>query len=85
MREYHTKLIIVLHFKVIQGLDLIVALMDVKEISQIEVGPRFAYGAFGNGKDIPADATILYTVELKKVDKEKELDNVNIDERLIIG
>ena len=71
--------------QVIQGLDLIVALMDVKEISQIEVGPRFAYGSFGNGKDIAADSTILYTVELKKVDKEKDLEDITIDERLVIG
>ena len=59
--------------------------MDCGEISQIEVGPRFAYGSLGNGKDIPADATILYTIELLEVSKEQDLELVNIDERIRIG
>jgi len=71
--------------QVIQGIDLAVALMDLGEISQLEIGPRFAYGSQGNGKDIPADATILYTVELVHIDKEKDLEDVTINERLQIG
>ena len=71
--------------KVIQGIDLIVALMDCGEISQIEVGPRFAYGSLGDGKDIPPEATILYTIELLEVGKETDLELVNINERLRIG
>ena len=59
--------------------------MDCGEISQIEVGPRFAYGSLGNGKDIPADTTILYTIELLEVSKEQDLELVNIDERIRIG
>ena len=71
--------------QVIQGIDLAVALMDLGEISQMEIGPRFAYGSQGNGKDIPADATILYTVELLQIEKEKDLEDVTINERLQIG
>ncbi|XP_046437656.1 peptidyl-prolyl cis-trans isomerase FKBP8-like isoform X1 [Daphnia pulex] len=71
--------------EVIQGIDLIVALMDCHEISQVEVQPRFAYGSLGNGKDIPPEATILYTIELLEVSKETDLELVNIDERLRIG
>ncbi|KAI9556257.1 hypothetical protein GHT06_018831 [Daphnia sinensis] len=71
--------------EVIQGIDLIVALMDCGEISQVEVAPRFAYGSLGNGKDIPPDATILYTIELLEISKEEDLELVNIDERLRIG
>lgn len=59
--------------------------MDVGEISQLEVAPRFAYGKLGNGKDIPPDATILYTVELISVNHEKDLEDTSIDERLKIG
>ena len=59
--------------------------MDCGEICQLEIAPRFAYGKHGNGKDIPADATILYTVELLSISKEKDLEDVAIDERLVIG
>lgn len=59
--------------------------MDCEEICQLEVAPRFAYGKLGNGKDIPPDATILYTIELLSVTQEKDLEDVNIDERLKIG
>lgn len=59
--------------------------MDCGEISQVEVAPRFAYGSLGNGKDIPPDATILYTIELLEISKEEDLELVNIDERLRIG
>ena len=59
--------------------------MDLGEVSQLEISPRFAYGSLGNGKDIPSDSTILYTVELKDIAKEKDLEEVMIDERLKIG
>lgn len=59
--------------------------MDCGETSQVEIGPRFAYGSQGDGKHIPADATILYTIELLDVSKEKDLETVNIEERLRIG
>lgn len=69
----------------IQGIDLIVALMDRGETSLVEIGPRFAYGSHGNGKDIPADATILYTIELLDVAQDQEIESVNLDDRLRIG
>ena len=59
--------------------------MDSGEISQVEVGPRFAYGSLGKGKEIPPEATILYTIELLEVNKETDLELVTIDERLRIG
>ena len=62
-----------------------VALMDLGEVCQLEIGPRFAYGSHGKKDEIPADATILYTVELKEVSQEKDLEEVTIDERLKIG
>jgi FKBP-type peptidyl-prolyl cis-trans isomerase len=59
--------------------------MDLGEVSQLEISPRFAYGSQGNGKNIPPDSTILYTVELKDIAKEKDLEEVLIDDRLKIG
>ena len=64
---------------------MIVALMDVGEVSQIEIGPRFAYGSMGNGKDIPKESTLLYTVELLAVEKEKDLEDYSLEERIIVG
>jgi len=71
--------------EVIQGLDLIVALMDIGEISQAEIGPRFAYGSMGNGKDILPDSTILYTIELVTKEKERDLEEYTLEERLKTG
>lgn len=71
--------------EVIQGIDLIVALMDVGEVSQVEIGPRFAYGSMGNRKDIPKESTVLYTVELLAVEKEKDLEDYTLEERLKTG
>ena len=71
--------------EVIQGLDLAIALMDVDEVAEIEVYPRFAYGQLGKEPDIPPDATIFYTVELKSVEPEEELETLSISQRKEIG
>lgn len=59
--------------------------MDVGEVSQVEIGPRFAYGSMGNRKDIPKESTVLYTVELLAVEKEKDLEDYTLEERLKTG
>ncbi|XP_011150605.1 peptidyl-prolyl cis-trans isomerase FKBP8 [Harpegnathos saltator] len=71
--------------EVVQGLDLAIAMMDVNEIAVIEVDPRFAYGILGQRPDIPPDATIEYTVELKTVDLETDIDTLSIKQRKEIG
>lgn len=57
--------------------------MDVDEVAEIEVAPRFAYGSLGKPPSIPADASITYTVTLKNVELEKE--NLTIDEKRKTG
>lgn len=59
--------------------------MDREETSLVEIGPRFAYGSQGNGKDIPPEATILYTIELLEITQDQDIESVNLDERLRIG
>lgn len=66
-------------------MDLAIALMDVDEVAEIEVYPRFAYGQLGKEPDIPPDATIFYTVELKSVELEEELETLSISQRKEIG
>lgn len=71
--------------EVIQGLDLAIALMDVNEVAEIEIDPRFAYGSLGKEPNIPPNATILYTVELKSSELEEETETLNVNQRKEIG
>ncbi|XP_076646119.1 peptidyl-prolyl cis-trans isomerase FKBP8 [Halictus rubicundus] len=71
--------------EVIQGLDLAIALMDVDEVAEIEVDPRFAYGHVGKLPNIPPNATIFYTVELKSTEMEEEIETLSVNQRKEIG
>ncbi|EZA47133.1 Peptidyl-prolyl cis-trans isomerase FKBP8 [Ooceraea biroi] len=62
--EEHTNLeIIVGDGDIVQGLDLVIVLMNIGEVADVIVEPRFAYGLSGT-KDIPAGTPLVYTVEL---------------------
>ncbi|XP_014470017.1 PREDICTED: peptidyl-prolyl cis-trans isomerase FKBP8 isoform X2 [Dinoponera quadriceps] len=71
--------------EVIQGLDLAVALMDVHEVAEIEIDPRFAYSKLGKKPDIPPDAVMSYTVELKDFELETDIETLSIKQRKEIG
>ncbi|XP_054000627.1 peptidyl-prolyl cis-trans isomerase FKBP8 isoform X1 [Hylaeus anthracinus] len=71
--------------EVIQGLDLAIALMDLDEVAEIEVDPRFAYGHLGKQPNIPPDAVISYMVELKSIELEEEIDSLSTNQRKEIG
>ncbi|XP_043261869.1 peptidyl-prolyl cis-trans isomerase FKBP8-like [Colletes gigas] len=85
VEEYEDHKIQLGDVEVIQGLDLAIALMDVDEIAEIEVDPRFAYGHSGKPPSIPPDAVLTYTVELKSVELEEEIDSLSINQRKEIG
>lgn len=71
---------------VAQGLDMAVGLMDVGEKSEITCSPRFAYGSIGlASKNIPADSTIIYTVELVSAHEETDLEKKSYESRKEIG
>lgn len=69
-----------------QGLDMAIGLMDVGEKSEIKCGPRFAYGTIGlQSKNIPPEATIIYTVELVSVKEETDLEKKSYESRKEVG
>lgn len=73
-------------YEVVQGLDMAIVLMDVGEKAEITVNSRFAYGTIGlASKNIPADQTIIYTVELLSVHEETDLEKKSFESRKEIG
>lgn len=72
--------------EVVQGLDMAVGLMDIGEKAEISCNSRFAYGSIGlPSKNIPADATIVYTVELLSAHEESDLEKKSYESRKEIG
>ena len=77
--------------EVVQGLDMAIPLMNVGEIAEVVVHPRFAYGDIGlkneedPGASVPADATITYMVELIECKEENDLENKSFEARKEIG
>lgn len=71
--------------EVIQGLDLVIALMDVKEAAEVVVAARFAYGDLGREPNIPGGATLFYTIELLAVEMEPEIESLGITQRKEMG
>jgi len=55
------------------------------EVSSISVAPRFAFGPKGFSPHVPADAWVLYTVELLDFEQEKELQELSVFHRREIG
>lgn len=80
VEEYENLVIQLGDMEVIQGLDLAIALMDVDEVAEIIIDPRFAYGKQGK-RPVPPDATITYMVELKAVELEPEIETLSISQR----
>lgn len=72
--------------EVVQGLDMALGLMDEGEKSEITCASRFAYGSIGLlSKNIPSDATIIYTVELISTREESDLEKKTYESRKEIG
>lgn len=72
--------------EIVQGLDMAVGLMDVGEKAEINCNGRFAYGSIGlQSKNIPPDATIVYTIELVEVHEESDVEKKSYESRKEIG
>ncbi|XP_077257186.1 peptidyl-prolyl cis-trans isomerase FKBP8 isoform X1 [Temnothorax americanus] len=84
VEEYVAKQIQIGDMEVVQGLDLTIVLMELGEIALVVVDPRFAYGTRGTAS-IPSNATITYTVELKEIKEEPEIETLSINQRREIG
>uniref|UniRef100_A0A0K8UFF4 peptidylprolyl isomerase n=2 Tax=Bactrocera latifrons TaxID=174628 RepID=A0A0K8UFF4_BACLA len=58
-------------YEVVQGLDMVIPLMNVGEIAEVTIDARFAYGSLGLKNDenenasVPADSTLIYEVHLQ--------------------
>lgn len=77
-------LLVNLYFK-LQGLDLAISLMNVGEIADVEIHPRFAYGKYGLYGSIPEDAVMDYTVELQYIEPEPDIETLSVEQRKKIG
>ena len=74
----------------VQGVDLVLSLMDEGECALVKVGPRFGFGPQGRAAElsfpaVPGDAVVIYTLELLHASPEPELDSMSIAERKKIG
>lgn len=74
-----------IHFKVVQGLDVAVGLMNKKEHSLLKIQSRLAFGDRGLPPLIPGKATIIYDIQLVDVKEETEFDSLSIQDRRKIG
>ncbi|XP_078430511.1 70 kDa peptidyl-prolyl isomerase-like [Wolffia australiana] len=73
---------------VITGLDRSLATMAKGEVSLITVKPEYGYGsslAKAQLSDIPASSTLIYEVEMLDFTKEKELWELNFQERIEVA
>ncbi|KAL2733579.1 peptidyl-prolyl cis-trans isomerase FKBP8 [Vespula maculifrons] len=85
VEEYENITIQIGDVEIVQGLDLAITLMKINEIAEVEVASRFAYGTLGKEPNIPSNATIWYTVEVKSIEFEADVDSLSINQRKEIG
>ncbi|XP_050544697.1 peptidyl-prolyl cis-trans isomerase FKBP8 [Daktulosphaira vitifoliae] len=71
--------------EVIQGVDLALSLMNVGEIAELKIAPRFGYGDKGLEPKVPPGINLLYTVELVSAEPELSPEELIPSERLKIG
>lgn len=65
-------------FDIIEGIETALEKMSQGEVSRLVIKPKYAFGTEGNEKfQIPADATVEYTVTLTEF--EKEIENWKLD------
>lgn len=78
-------------YEVVQGVDMVLPLMDVGEIAEISCKSRFGYGEIGlinekfQEKSIPPGATLIYLIELLNVAPEPDIEELPFQLRQKIG
>ncbi|CAM1295195.1 FKBP8 (predicted), partial [Pycnogonum litorale] len=70
---------------VIQGVDLVLALMERGEISEAHVPSRLAYGKSGRLPEIPANSDLVYVIELVNAEDTPDEDSLSFDDRMQFG
>ncbi|OWF53969.1 Peptidyl-prolyl cis-trans isomerase FKBP8 [Mizuhopecten yessoensis] len=71
--------------EVMLALDVGVKFMYIGEISVFHTDAKYAYGARGRTPDIPADASLVLTVELLRVYPAVDRQKLSVDQRLSLG
>ncbi|XP_017054378.1 peptidyl-prolyl cis-trans isomerase FKBP8 [Drosophila ficusphila] len=67
-------------YEVVQGLDMVVPMLQVGEVAQVSVDPRFGYGSLGLKKEgeseylVPPDSHLTYEIELLDIKYEDFAD-----------
>ncbi|EDV55111.1 peptidyl-prolyl cis-trans isomerase FKBP8 [Drosophila erecta] len=67
-------------YEVVQGLDMVLPMLQVGEVAQVSVDPRFGYGSLGLKKDgesaylVPPDSHLTYEIELLDIKYEDFAD-----------
>ncbi|XP_035227629.1 peptidyl-prolyl cis-trans isomerase FKBP8-like [Stegodyphus dumicola] len=69
---------------VIQGLDLVICLMEKGEKARVVIPSKLAYGEIGRTPDVPPNSDIECDLELKEVESIEE-DSLTVSERLKLG
>lgn len=78
-------------YEVVQGVDMVLPLMDVGEIVEVTCKSRFAYGEIGfkndgsQKKSIQPGATLIYKIELLNVLPESDIEELPFQIRQKIG
>lgn len=85
VEEAHRIQINVGDVEVIQGIDFVLPLMDVGEECEAIINSRFAYGDQGLPPNVPAKATLHYTITLHGTECEPEVMTLPIEKRKDIG
>lgn len=70
---------------VIQGLDVAIALMNKKERCLLKIGSRLAYGEMGLPPKVPANASVIFDLELVDWQPEEDFDSLSVQARQEIG
>lgn len=55
------------------------------EKCKLEIEPRLAFGEKGLPPHIPPNATVVYDLELVRVEPEDEIENLSLEQRKITG
>jgi FKBP-type peptidyl-prolyl cis-trans isomerase len=71
--------------EVVQGLDVALGLMNVKERCVLKIEPRLAFGTIGLSPKIPPNSVVIYDIELVAVEPEDDPEALPISERKIQG
>ncbi|XP_060536324.1 peptidyl-prolyl cis-trans isomerase FKBP8 [Cylas formicarius] len=70
---------------VVQGLDVAIGLMNLKEKCTLRIEPRLAFGEKGLHPNIPGNTIVCYDVELTAIEPEDDIELLTVADRRAIG